>query len=128
MALHKHVIPLESDPEIFTNLIHDLGASKSLSFTDVYSLDELALSSIPRPVVGLILAHPTPEDYKEEIHRRERATRGDLQKLVSCVWFQQTINNACGLYAILHAVSNGLARSFIGKLANSHNRLTVLGY
>jgi ubiquitin carboxyl-terminal hydrolase L3 len=128
MALQKHAIPLESDPEIFTNLIHDLGVSKSLSFTDVYSLDELALSCIPRPVVGLILIHPTPEDYEEEIHRRERATQGDLQKLLGCVWFQQTINNACGLYAILHAVSNGLARSFIGKLAKSHNRVTVPRY
>jgi ubiquitin carboxyl-terminal hydrolase L3 len=128
MALIKQAIPLESDPEIFTNLMHDLGVSKSLSFTDVYSLDEPSLSSLPRPVVGLILVHPTPEDYEEEIHRRERATRGDVQKLGSCVWFQQTINNACGLYAILHAVSNGLARSFIGKLANSHSRVTAPGY
>lgn len=29
------------------------------------------------------------------------------------VWYKQTINNACGLYAILHAVCNGDARDSI---------------
>lgn len=31
------------------------------------------------------------------------------------MWFRQTINNACGLYAILHAISNGEARNYIRK-------------
>lgn len=31
------------------------------------------------------------------------------------MWFRQSINNACGLYAILHAISNGEARNHIRK-------------
>ena len=31
------------------------------------------------------------------------------------VQYKQTINNACGLYGILHAVSNGDSRHFISK-------------
>ncbi|KAK1767900.1 peptidase C12, ubiquitin carboxyl-terminal hydrolase 1 [Phialemonium atrogriseum] len=29
------------------------------------------------------------------------------------MWFKQTINNACGLYGILHALSNGAARDML---------------
>ncbi|KAL1739058.1 hypothetical protein HDZ31DRAFT_50003, partial [Schizophyllum fasciatum] len=29
------------------------------------------------------------------------------------IWYRQTIHNACGTYAILHAVSNGAARSLV---------------
>lgn len=29
------------------------------------------------------------------------------------VWYKQTINNACGLYGILHTISNGEARNWI---------------
>jgi hypothetical protein len=40
------------------------------------------------------------------------------------MWFKQTINNACGLYSILHAVCNGEARKYIRKsnVLNSHFR------
>lgn len=31
------------------------------------------------------------------------------------MWYKQTINNACGLYGILHAISNGDSRDFVGK-------------
>ncbi|KAI9712571.1 MAG: hypothetical protein M1828_001672 [Chrysothrix sp. TS-e1954] len=45
----KPFIPLESDPDVFTGLIHDLGASKSMRFVDVWSVDEqLELSCPPR--------------------------------------------------------------------------------
>lgn len=31
------------------------------------------------------------------------------------IWYKQTIRNACGLIGILHAVSNGNSRGFIGR-------------
>lgn len=33
------------------------------------------------------------------------------------IWYKQTIRNACGLIGLLHAVSNGSSRPFIGKPA-----------
>jgi ubiquitin carboxyl-terminal hydrolase L3 len=29
------------------------------------------------------------------------------------LWFNQTIGNACGLYALIHSIANGEARSFV---------------
>lgn len=51
MCYTKHFIPLESDPQMFTRLMHDLGVSQLLEFVDVLSLeDEPVLDAIPRPL------------------------------------------------------------------------------
>lgn len=112
----KHYLPLESNPELFTQLINSLGVN-TLQFQDVYSIDEPdLLSMVSRPVYALVLVFPTTPAYEEQISKEE-ATRNEYTGSGAgedVVWFQQTINNACGLYGILHAVSNGGARKFIG--------------
>jgi len=112
-SYQKHFVPLESNPDVFTQLIHDLGVSPDLSFQDVLTLDDSAL--FPRPALALILIFPTSDAYetqkaKEEAEYEEYTGGTDKEGVV---WFKQTINNACGLYAILHAVCNGSARDFI---------------
>jgi ubiquitin carboxyl-terminal hydrolase L3 len=108
----KHFIPLESDPDVFTSLIHALGAPSSLVFEDVWSLDEPEL--LPHPAYALILIFPTTDSYE----RRKALEEEDYQRHAnsdeSIVWFQQTINNACGLYGVLHALSNGVVRDLLG--------------
>lgn len=117
MAYRKHFIPLESNPELFTELTHQLGLSTSLAFHDVLSLEDPDLMAlIPRPALGLILVFPTTSNYEAELIEKDANTAeysksGEGEEVV---WFKQTINNACGLYGILHAVSNGPARDFIG--------------
>ena len=113
----KHFIPLESNPHVFTELIHKLGVSPNLRFQDVLSLEDPDL--LPHPALALILIFPTSETYetqksKEEATYEEYTGSTDEENVI---WFKQTINNACGLYAILHAVCNGDARNFIRKLA-----------
>ena len=49
----KSFIPLESDPEIFTDLMHDLGASSNLQFVDVWSLEDDDIGFIPRFVFSM---------------------------------------------------------------------------
>lgn len=39
--VYKNFIPLESDPTIFRELMHDLGVSTSLKFVDVWSLEDV---------------------------------------------------------------------------------------
>lgn len=118
MAYRKHYIPLESNPAVFTKLIHQLGVSDSLAFHDVLSIaDPELLALIPRPALALVLVFPTSAAYeqqkrKEEDSRDHYALSGEDERVI---WYRQTINNACGLYGILHAVSNGDARGFIGK-------------
>jgi ubiquitin carboxyl-terminal hydrolase L3 len=120
----KHFIPLESNPTIFTRLVHALGGSKSLSFHDVYSLTDWdLLSLIPRPVFALILAFPTSPAYEQQkaLFEAEREDYNGSGEGEDVMWFRQTINNACGLYAVLHAVCNGEAQRFMGKLRLQHS-------
>lgn len=112
-AYKKHFIPLESNPDVFNKLIRLLGASPSLSFEDVLSLE----LSFPYPVFALILVFPTTESYENrktlEDARLEECRGGEVDNDI--IWFKQTINNACGLYGILHALSNGPARDLLGE-------------
>jgi len=116
----KHFIPLESNPDVFTELAHKLGLSTSLVFEDVLSLDDPELLGfLPRPAFALILVFPTTDDYEkrvqdEDAKLEEFRTSGGAGDVI---FFKQTINNACGLYAILHAVCNGEARRRIGMIA-----------
>jgi len=118
----KHFIPLESNPDVFTELAHKLGLSTSLVFEDVLSLDDPELLGfLPRPAFALILVFPTTDDYEkrvqdEDAKLEEFRTSGGAGDVI---FFKQTINNACGLYAILHAVCNGEARRRIGVIAMS---------
>lgn len=119
----KHFIPLESDPELFTELIHSLGASKSLSFQDVYSIEDAELLSlVPTPVLALVLILPTTLSYEEHI-ALEDADGSAYDHEDKVIWLRQTINNACGFYAILHAIANSAARDMIGIIAHSPHTL-----
>jgi ubiquitin carboxyl-terminal hydrolase L3 len=110
-------IPLEANPELMTTLIHKLGVSNALAMHDVYSLtDPDLLAFIPRPALALLLVFPVSAVY--ESHRMaedsladEYKGKGDTEPVL---WWPQTIRNACGLMGLLHAVSNGNARNFIG--------------
>lgn len=110
----KHFLPLESNPEVFNRLIRSLGSPPCLEFQDVLSLDDADL--LPHPAIALILIFPTTDIY-EDRRLVEDATRSEYEcneNEDDIIWFMQTINNACGLYGILHALSNGPAREIIG--------------
>jgi len=116
LQYRKHFIPLESNPILFTELIHRLGVSEFLKFHDVLSLDDAdLLAFIPRPALAFVLVFPTTPAYESKIAEQDRSKgiyskSGDDEDII---WYQQTINNACGLYGILHAISNGGAGDFI---------------
>ena len=110
----KHFIPLESNPDVFNKLICHLGASESLRFEDVWSLDEPHLE---HPAVALVLVFPTIDDYevKRDAEYQERGEYGSDGDNINVLWLKQTIQNACGLYGILHALMNGEARGLISS-------------
>ena len=114
----KRLIPLENNPEVFTDLIQRLGISNKLAFYDVYSIDEPELlAMVPRPCHALIFISPG------DIYHRVRANDKGSKELTydgsgeeePVMWFKQTIGNTCGLIALLHSVSNGPAKEFITK-------------
>ena len=99
-----------------TTLLHRLGLSPQLSWTDVYSItDPDLIAFIPRPSLALVLVFPTNETYhkfrqEEDAGKAEYSGFGPAEEVI---WFKQTIHNACGLYGLLHAVGNGAARAQI---------------
>ncbi|GAB7356657.1 hypothetical protein MBLNU459_g7374t1 [Dothideomycetes sp. NU459] len=120
----KRFIPLENNPEVMSALLHKLGLSDRLTFHDVYSIDDPdLLAFVPRPAYALLLVFPVSDTFEkfrseEDSHKQEYQGSGPDEEVV---WYKQTITNACGLMGLLHAVSNGQARTFItpdSSLAN----------
>jgi ubiquitin carboxyl-terminal hydrolase L3 len=114
----KHFIPLEFNPKVFTELSHKLGLHERLEYQDVLSLDDPdLLALLPRPTYALILVFPTTEAYEKRVSEEDSGLETSSNDLGddNIVFFKQTINNACGLYAILHAVCNGVARLWLSK-------------
>ena len=73
----KCLTPLESDPPLLSDLMHDLGVSNSLALTDVWSIDDpVQLSFTSRPVFALILVLPTSDEY--ERHRQSTKIRSEV--------------------------------------------------
>ncbi|PGH18823.1 hypothetical protein AJ79_00236 [Helicocarpus griseus UAMH5409] len=62
------------------------------------------LACIPRPVLALILVLPPCPAYERRLKAGGTIAADSIKDEV--VWLKQTINSACGLYAILHAVCN----------------------
>ena len=52
-----HWPPLESNPEIFTKYMHDIGLSKDWQIGEVFGFDEDLLGFLPQPIVGVIVAY-----------------------------------------------------------------------
>jgi ubiquitin carboxyl-terminal hydrolase L3 len=133
----KSFVPLESNPEVFNELIHGMGVKDRVGFHDVYSLDEELLAFVPRPVYALILTFPISETYEKYRQQQDANIADDYYAEISgsdqetALWFKQTIRNACGTMAILHTLANGLPESDltpgspIDKLLKDTRRLNV---
>lgn len=67
MGYTKHYIPLECNPDLFTQLI------PILNFQDVFSLDPDMRAFLPHPVLALILGFPTSDGYEKEKTVEEKA-------------------------------------------------------
>jgi ubiquitin carboxyl-terminal hydrolase L3 len=67
----KHTIPLESNPQDFTELIHKLGVSVTRKFEDVLSLDDPELLAfLPRGANALILVISTTLVYEDRLYSK----------------------------------------------------------
>src|SRR5690606_7874708 len=110
--------PTRCNPEVMTQMVHTPGLSPALAFQDVYTLnDPELLSFLPRPAHALLLAFPVSEasTRPKEAEDRGREEYSGCGEGEPVVWYKQTIKNACGMMGLLHAVSNGEAREFIGR-------------
>jgi ubiquitin carboxyl-terminal hydrolase L3 len=109
----KHFLPLESNPDVFNELIRLLGAKDEIAFEDVLTLDEPEF--LPRPALAVVLVLPsTPADDEKKVAMEADRPDYNGEDGEPVLWFEQRIHNACGLYAILHALCNVEPHRFLG--------------
>jgi len=116
----KQWFPLESNPQVMNTYVSKMGLDTSkFSFQDVFSVEDWALSMIPRPVVGVLLLYPIKPE--SESYRESESNEIDLNgQIISrdVFYMKQTVGNACGTVGILHALAN--ARNHLSIQSNSY--------
>ncbi|KZP01456.1 peptidase C12 ubiquitin carboxyl-terminal hydrolase 1 [Calocera viscosa TUFC12733] len=105
-------IPLESDPDIMNDCIKwakQLGLeTDKYTFQDVYGLDPELLALVPQPVKAILLLFPNVQAV-EDARNADEAKRDPSHKDPidpNVIFIKQTISNACGTIALLHALAN----------------------
>ncbi|KAL9544190.1 hypothetical protein PS6_008890 [Mucor atramentarius] len=90
-------IPLESNPDVLTKIIHDHGVNRKWGFVDIFGFDDDTLAAIPRPTAAIIFlfpGSPAYNDFREKDEARLALNKQTISENV--IHFKQTITNACG--------------------------------
>lgn len=98
MSTAPRWLPLESNPDVMTKFLVNLGVSPEWSVVDVLGFDPELLAFVPQPVAALILLYP--------VSTCSSSDEGRESETDSVYFIKQTIHNACGTIALIHAVSN----------------------
>ncbi|XP_065217222.1 ubiquitin carboxyl-terminal hydrolase isozyme L3 [Planococcus citri] len=102
---------LESNPDVFTKMIGELGVPDTWEVCDVYGLDDDLLGMVPQPVLAIMLLYPVNEKVEEfEKEQVEKAVKNNEKVPDSLVYFKQYVSNACGTVALIHSIANNLDR------------------
>lgn len=106
--LSNRWLPLESNPEIMNRYIENLGINTDkFEFNDIYGLDEELLAMVAKPVIAVMLLFPITKEYKAFKEEQSAKIDAEGQTLSPNLYFtKQTIHNACGTVAIIHALAN----------------------
>lgn len=105
-------LPLESNPEVFTDFAHKSGGlPKNWGWVDILGLDPELLNMIPEPCAGVILLFPCSDNIYE-VRRKEKARllrHGPTPAARKAYHVSQVaeFGNACGTIASVHALING---------------------
>lgn len=109
MKYVKSFEPIESDPRILTKLMHRLGVRETFCFDDVFDYEEESR----QPALALIVIFPESQDDELEKAAVEAKRAPIINDNIK--FLKQTIDNSCGLVAVLHCVLNTVAVNSISK-------------
>jgi ubiquitin carboxyl-terminal hydrolase L3 len=99
-------VPLESNPEVLSKYIQELGAP-DVEFTDVMGFDEELLAMVPQPVHAVLLLFPISEAYERHRIAEDNKIKETNPPVSPKVFYvEQTIDNACGTMGCVHSVCN----------------------
>lgn len=100
-------LPLESNPDVMNKFLENLGVPSKWGVSDVISLDDELLPLVPSPALALLLLFPVSEKYNEYCDKQEELAKSKPQEFDPKLYFiYQTIRNACGTVALIHAIAN----------------------
>ncbi|PWN38654.1 cysteine proteinase, partial [Ceraceosorus guamensis] len=84
-------VPLESNPELFTEWSKSLGLDTSqYAFHDIYGLDAELLSMVPQPVQAVLLLFPISEAYEKKRREDDELVKEGESEKDGEIWFKQT--------------------------------------
>ncbi|KAL0585512.1 hypothetical protein ABG067_004653 [Albugo candida] len=108
MTITKKWFPIESNPLVLNKYLERMGfPTAAYQFQDVLSTEEWALEMVPQPVAAVIFLFPIKEQteaYAKEEAQNQKSS--GYKKPENVFYMKQTIGNACGTIAMLHAVGN----------------------
>jgi ubiquitin carboxyl-terminal hydrolase L3 len=100
-------VPLEANPEVMSKYVQRIGVPSRWELVDVLGLDDEQLSWVPKPVLAVLLLFPCSEQYEKHKREEDARLKADPPKVPDDVFYvKQTIRNACGTMALIHAVAN----------------------
>lgn len=105
----KWVTPLSSEPRVFTKYCEKLGLDlSSANFYDIYGFIPDLYNFTPQPVYAVIFLYRIGEK-DGPLETRYKTPLPEDQIPTPRPWFSlQTVHNACGTMAALHAILNNL--------------------
>lgn len=101
-------VPLESNPDVMSSFLHELGLSSEYKLVDVYGFSQELIDMLPQPVYALILLYPLSKVSID--NAADKQSQGDQVDNSNVYFMKQTIQNACGTIALLHSVGNVIDR------------------
>lgn len=112
-------LPLEANPDVMNAFIKGLGVPEKVALVDVLGTDSELLQLVPKPVLAVLLLFPTSEKYEDYCKQKEEEIKASGESTPENVYFiKQSIENACGTIALIHAVANN--REKIELVKDSH--------
>lgn len=100
-------LPLESNPEVLSNYMVNLGVSPLWSIVDIYGMDDELLDMVPKPVKSLIFLFPCSKAHEEFRAKQDEELKDkNVEHPKSLFFTRQFVHNACGTIAVIHAILN----------------------
>ncbi|KAI0791657.1 hypothetical protein BC629DRAFT_1511298 [Irpex lacteus] len=109
MSSELRWVPLEINPDVMNEWARKAGVSTAeFEFRDIWSLEPEILAVVPQPVKAVILLFPWTAEHRERSAADSARIAEQGQHVISSdvIWIKQTIGNACGSMALLHALGN----------------------
>lgn len=81
--------------------------TSKFTFQDCYGLEPEVLSWARQPVKAVLMLFPITEGYEKHRHEVDaEIEENGVEGVEDVIYFKQTIGNACGTMALLHALGN----------------------